>query len=30
MGSVGKEARAKIDEIWKEIENDAPLDNYNR
>ncbi|KAJ7232188.1 NADP-dependent oxidoreductase domain-containing protein [Mycena haematopus] len=28
-GSVGEAARAKIDEIWKVIEHDAPLDNYN-
>jgi aflatoxin B1 aldehyde reductase len=28
-GSVGKEAKAKIDEIWKIIEHEAPLDNYN-
>ena len=30
MGSVGKEARVKIDEIWEEIGDDAPLDNFNR
>lgn len=29
-GSVGDEAKAEIDEIWKVIEKDAPLDNYNR
>ena len=29
-GSVGEEAKAKIDEIWKTIEKDAPLDNYHR
>ncbi|KAF7355508.1 Aldehyde reductase [Mycena sanguinolenta] len=29
-GSVGEAAKAKIDEIWKVIEHDAPLDNYNR
>jgi aflatoxin B1 aldehyde reductase len=28
-GSVGEAAKAKIDEIWKVIEHDAPLDNYN-
>ncbi|KAF7347247.1 Aldehyde reductase like protein [Mycena venus] len=28
-GSVGEGAKAKIDEIWKTIEEDAPLDNYN-
>ncbi|KAF7370608.1 alcohol dehydrogenase [Mycena sanguinolenta] len=28
-GSVGDAAKAKIDEIWKVIEHDAPLDNYN-
>lgn len=28
-GSVGPEACAKIEEIWKTIEHDAPLDNYN-
>lgn len=28
-GSVGEEAKTEIDEIWKVIENDAPLDNYN-
>ena len=27
-GSVGEEAKAEINEIWKTIENDAPLDNY--
>ena len=29
MGSVGEEAKAEIDKIWKMVENDAPLDNYN-
>ena len=29
MGSVGEEAKAEIDKIWKIVENDAPLDNYN-
>jgi aflatoxin B1 aldehyde reductase len=29
MGSVGEEAMAEIDQIWKVIEKDAPLDNYN-
>ena len=28
-GSVGKEAAHTIDEIWKVVEKDAPLDNYN-
>lgn len=28
-GSIGEEAKAEIDEIWKVIKNDAPLDNYN-
>jgi len=28
-GSVGEEAKAEIDEIWKVIKDDAPLDNYN-
>ncbi|KAK7017694.1 aflatoxin B1 aldehyde reductase member 4 [Favolaschia claudopus] len=28
-GSVGKAAKAKIDEIWKVIEKDSPLDNFN-
>lgn len=28
-GSVGEEAKATIDEIWKVIKKDAPLDNYN-
>lgn len=28
-GSVGKEAKAKIDEIWKTVEHDAPVDNFN-
>ncbi|KAF7354741.1 Aldehyde reductase [Mycena sanguinolenta] len=29
-GSVGAAAKAKIDEIWKVVEHEAPLDNYNR
>lgn len=29
LGSVGEQAKAEIDKIWKVIENDAPLDNYN-
>ncbi|KAJ7819935.1 aldehyde reductase [Mycena olivaceomarginata] len=29
-GSVGEAAKAKIDEIWKVIEHEAPLDNYNQ
>ncbi|KAK7022112.1 aflatoxin B1 aldehyde reductase member 4 [Favolaschia claudopus] len=29
-GSVGEAAKAKIDEIWKVIEHEAPLDNYHR
>ncbi|KAJ6518774.1 aldehyde reductase [Mycena sanguinolenta] len=29
-GSVGEAAKAKIDEIWKVVEHDAPLDNCNR
>ncbi|KAK7048693.1 aflatoxin B1 aldehyde reductase member 4 [Favolaschia claudopus] len=29
-GSVGAAAKAKIDEIWKVIEHEAPLDNYNK
>ncbi|KAJ7359418.1 NADP-dependent oxidoreductase domain-containing protein [Mycena albidolilacea] len=29
-GSVGEAANAKIDGIWKVIEKDAPLDNYNK
>ena len=28
-GSVGEAAKAKIDEIWKVIEKDAPIDNYH-
>jgi hypothetical protein len=27
---VGEAAKAKIDEIWKVIEHEAPLDNYNQ
>ncbi|KAJ7167040.1 NADP-dependent oxidoreductase domain-containing protein [Mycena filopes] len=29
-GSVGEKAKAKIDEIWKVVEHEAPVDNYNR
>ncbi|KAJ7200233.1 NADP-dependent oxidoreductase domain-containing protein [Mycena haematopus] len=29
-GSVGDAAKAKIDEIWKVIEHEAPLDNYHK
>jgi aflatoxin B1 aldehyde reductase len=29
-GSVGEDAKARIDEIWKTIEKDAPVDNYYR
>ncbi|KAF7337476.1 Aldehyde reductase like protein [Mycena sanguinolenta] len=29
-GSVGEAARAKIDEIWKVVEHEAPLDNYHK
>ncbi|KAJ6520468.1 NADP-dependent oxidoreductase domain-containing protein [Mycena sanguinolenta] len=29
-GSVGEAAKAKIDEIWKVIEHEAPLDNYHQ
>ncbi|KAK7022090.1 aldehyde reductase [Favolaschia claudopus] len=29
-GSVGAESKAKIDEIWKVIEHEAPLDNYHK
>ncbi|KAL9114342.1 MAG: hypothetical protein Q9227_001764 [Pyrenula ochraceoflavens] len=29
MGSVGGEAKKKIEKIWKVVEEDAPLDNYN-
>ena len=28
-GSVGAAAKAKIDEIWETIKNDAPVDNYH-
>lgn len=28
-GSVGQEAKATSHEIWKVVEKDAPLDNYN-
>ncbi|KAJ7154024.1 NADP-dependent oxidoreductase domain-containing protein [Mycena crocata] len=29
-GSVGEGAKAKIDEIWKVVEHEAPVDNYNQ
>ncbi|KAJ7239799.1 NADP-dependent oxidoreductase domain-containing protein [Mycena haematopus] len=29
-GSVGEAAKAKIDEIWKVVEHEAPLDNYHK
>ncbi|KAJ7186472.1 NADP-dependent oxidoreductase domain-containing protein [Mycena filopes] len=29
-GSVGEKAKAKIDEIWKVVEREAPVDNYNK
>lgn len=29
-GSVGENAKAKIDEIWKVVEHEAPVDNYNK
>ncbi|KAF7347297.1 Aldehyde reductase [Mycena venus] len=29
-GSVGEAAKAKIDEIWKVVEHEAPVDNYNQ
>ncbi|KAK7013322.1 aldehyde reductase [Favolaschia claudopus] len=29
-GSVGEKAKAKLEEIWKLVENEAPLDNYNQ
>jgi tRNA(Ile)-lysidine synthase TilS/MesJ len=29
-GAVGEAAKAKINEIWKIVEQDAPLDNYNQ
>ncbi|KAJ6561913.1 NADP-dependent oxidoreductase domain-containing protein [Mycena capillaripes] len=29
-GSVGEAAKAKIDEIWKVVEDEAPVDNYNK
>ncbi|KAJ6457376.1 NADP-dependent oxidoreductase domain-containing protein [Mycena sanguinolenta] len=29
-GSVGEASKAKIDEIWKLIEHEAPLDNYHK
>ncbi|KAJ7032122.1 aldehyde reductase [Mycena alexandri] len=29
-GSVGEKAKAKIDEIWKVVEHEAPVDNYNK
>lgn len=28
-GPLDKETAAKIDELWKKVEKDAPLDNYN-
>ncbi|KAJ7720841.1 NADP-dependent oxidoreductase domain-containing protein [Mycena metata] len=28
-GSVGEKAKAKIDEIWKVVEHEAPVDNYH-
>ncbi|KAJ7770075.1 hypothetical protein B0H16DRAFT_1715692 [Mycena metata] len=30
LGSVGEKAKAKIDEIWKVVEHEAPLDNFNK
>ena len=30
MSGVGEEAKAKIEEVWKVVERDAPLDNYNQ
>ena len=30
MGSVGSDAKAEIDKIWKVVEKDAPLDNYHQ
>ncbi|KAJ6561908.1 aldehyde reductase [Mycena capillaripes] len=29
-GSVGAAAKAKIDEIWKVVEHEAPVDNYHK
>ncbi|KAF7365148.1 Aldehyde reductase [Mycena venus] len=29
LGSVGEAAKAKIDEIWKVVADESPLDNYN-
>ncbi|KAF7347287.1 Aldehyde reductase [Mycena venus] len=29
-GSVGEAAKAKIDQIWKVVEHEAPLDNYHQ
>ncbi|KAJ7472181.1 aldehyde reductase [Mycena latifolia] len=29
-GSVGEVAKAKIDEIWKVVEHEAPVDNYHK
>ncbi|KAJ7809083.1 aldehyde reductase [Mycena olivaceomarginata] len=29
-GSVGEAAKAKIDEIWKIVEDEAPLDNFHQ
>ncbi|KAK7017691.1 hypothetical protein R3P38DRAFT_3560018 [Favolaschia claudopus] len=28
-GTIGQAAKDKIDEIWKVVEKDSPLDNYN-
>ncbi|KAJ7173209.1 aldehyde reductase [Mycena filopes] len=28
-GSVGEKTKAKIDEIWKVVENEVPVDNYS-
>ncbi|KAJ7174843.1 NADP-dependent oxidoreductase domain-containing protein [Mycena filopes] len=30
QGSVGEKAKARIDEIWEVVKDDAPLDSYNR
>ncbi|KAJ6578778.1 NADP-dependent oxidoreductase domain-containing protein [Mycena vulgaris] len=29
-GSVAEAAKAKIDELWKVVEHEAPIDNYNQ
>jgi aflatoxin B1 aldehyde reductase len=29
-GSVGEEARGRIEEAWEVVEQDTPLDNWNR